>query len=180
MVANPGAVPPGALSSDPYADREGVSLVPVTSRPIFVFGHAVPVPVAQPASRRLAGLVPSSRRLDVTALPSPRDTAAVGLREHTRFDQHWGALSIPAQRQIIAAFAADPTMGSWLVLVTDVDIRGGPDPIPLTAYRWDRQAVEAYAACGIPPVEVDDCTFRFFVAGEAVLVRLSSGSDNKA
>ena len=76
----------------------------------------------------------------------------------------------PALRKVFAAFAADPSFGEWLVIVDDVKVEGGPDPVPLTAYRWPRAAVEAYAECGIPPDGIDDCTSQFYRTPEVIFV----------
>ena len=69
---------------------------------------------------------------------------------------------LPAERRLFSRFAWDPTLGSWLVVVDDVRVRGGPDPVPMTGYRWPRSAVEGFARCGITPRVLDPCARAFF------------------
>lgn len=164
--------------TEPGGPESGISLVPILSSPVFVFGPEVSAITVQPMSQRLLGSIPPRNLLEVKALPSPQGTAALALRETTTTEDRWGSLNIPAQRRIYSAFARDARLGDWLVLVTDIRVLDGSDPIPMMAYRWERAAVESYAACGIPPVgvgvpwtEIDDCTDEFFVAGDQVLVR---------
>jgi hypothetical protein len=76
----------------------------------------------------------------------------------------------PAERQAFGAFAANSTLGKYLVVFTDVVVRGGIDPVPLTGYRWRRPDVEAYAACGIPSSGLDSCTRVFYARPEMVLI----------
>ena len=156
----------------------GVSLVPVLSRPVFIFGPAVPVSEVQVGSFALASGFTESSRLKVAPLPSPTGTAAAYVREVSRFEDRWGAIGIPAQRRIFASFAADPTLGEWLVLVSDIEVRGPSDPVPMSAYRWPREAVEAYSECGIPRegegvpwTRLDDCSGSFYAASETLLVQ---------
>jgi hypothetical protein len=155
----------------------GISLVSVFSKPVFVFGHPVAMAKVQPGSLRLADLVRPSKRLRVSPLPSPVGTAAVHVLEESREEDKWGALSTPAQRKVYTRFATDPSLGRFLVVVTDVRVVDGLDPVPVSAYRWPREAVEEYASCGIPRVgtgvpwtRIDDCTDAFFIASETVMV----------
>jgi hypothetical protein len=101
--------------------------------------------------------------LHVAPLHSPTGEAAVEVLETDHGTQRWGRLMIPAERRIIASFARNQALGQWLVIVDDVLIQGGPDPVPLTGYRWARKDVEAYAACGIPARAIDGCTSAFYV-----------------
>lgn len=117
----------------------------------------------QPGSKTLVGLIPAAHGLTVAALHSGMRTAAVGLRERDHGNERWGRLMIPAERKIIAGFAADRSLGDWLIILDDVEVRGAPDPIPLTAYRWARADVEAYARCGIPASAIDSCTSEFYL-----------------
>jgi hypothetical protein len=176
-----GAAPrDGIQASDDVGilDEEGgVSLVPLTSRPLFVFGPPVPVSYVQEASDLLVSTVPQHGRLTVQPLPSPRGTAAVNLIEEARKKDRWGELLTPAQRLVFAQFGGDPSLGDWLVVVNDVKVLAGPDPIPLTAYRWPRQAVEEYVSCGIPEPghgipweQIDQCSSQFYLLAEMKLV----------
>ncbi len=149
----------------------GVDLVPLHI-PTFVFGDAVADPAIQPASRELAGAVSVTRRLQVLALPSGSGTAAVDFLEISPPKHLWGEQMIPAERGLFRAFAADSALGGALVIVDDVQVTGGPDPLPMMAYRWERADVEAYAACGIPDREIEGCTQAFYMAAESVLVGL--------
>jgi len=155
----------------------GISLLPVLFKPVFVFGHAVPAAHVQPASQSLVGTVKSNKRLMVDPLPGPAGTAAVHVLETSRTADRWGALTTPAQRAIYSMFASDQSLGDFLVMVTDVRVTDGPDPVPVTAYRWPRAAVEDYAACGIPKVgigipwtHIDPCTDQFFQISQTVMV----------
>ncbi|MGH2572118.1 MAG: hypothetical protein ACRDGU_01280 [Actinomycetota bacterium] len=159
----------GAIRGESAGVSPGVSLVPL-SIPEFIFGPATAVAEVQPPSWTLAGLIPKHRKLTVRPLPSGQGTSAINLIEVSTFEERWGRLMTPAQRTIFAAFAEDEDLGEWLVIVNDVEVTDGPDPVPLTAYRWTRVAVEAYALCGIPPSEIDDCTRAFYHSSETMLV----------
>ena len=117
----------------------------------------------QAASVALARPFRNATDLQVSALHSPTGEAAVEVLETDHGSQRWGRLMIPAERRIISSFAQDTGLGQWLVIVDDVKIHGGPDPVPLTGYRWARKDVEAYAACGIPARAIDDCTSAFYL-----------------
>jgi hypothetical protein len=117
----------------------------------------------QSASVTLSAVVSHESGLFIGALHSPNGNAAVQLREEDAPGQRWGRLMIPAERRIIAAFAANPSLGQWLIIVDDVRVHGGVDPIPRTGYRWARSDVEAYARCGIPPRAIDPCTATFYL-----------------
>ena len=151
------------------ADRPGIDLVPIHV-PAFIFGHAYMDPAIQPGSRVLAGAVRTTDRLTVTALPSASGTVAVDLLELSPPGHRWGERMIPAERDMFRSFASDRTLGDVLVIVDDVKVLQGPDPLPMTAYRWDRSAVEAYAACGIPDRLIETCTDTFYMAAEMVIV----------
>jgi hypothetical protein len=122
------------------------------------------------STKRLVASLTPRPHLRVKALSSAMGTAAVAFIEKSREQDHWGAVMTPAERQAFGAFAADPTMGQWLVVFTDVDVKHGTDPIPMTGYRWRRPDVEAYAECGIPSSGLDTCTRAFYTAPEMVLL----------
>jgi hypothetical protein len=150
----------------------GDVLAPGPPYPFYLFERATPPADIQKASLELLKLVTPRHDLHLFALKSTQDTAAIALIEvslHTR----WGKAMIPAERQIIQAFADDTGLGKWLIILDDVDVRGEPDPVPLTAYRWSRAEVEQYKACGIPPVKLDACTDDFYRVARVVVV--SSG-----
>src|SRR5947207_9861437 len=84
----------------------------------------------QPGSVTLLRSVRRDRDLEVTALHSPAGEAAVEVREIDHRSERWGRLMIPAERSIIAAFAKDSSLGGSLVIVDDVLVRGGKDPVP--------------------------------------------------
>jgi hypothetical protein len=147
----------------------GDVLAPGPPYPLYLFEKATPPTDIQKASISLAKLIPRQKNLHVVALKSTQDTAAVIVLEVSNHGR-WGELMIPAERKIIRAFAEDDSMGSWLILLSDVDIRGEPDPIPLTAYRWTRDDVQRYSECGIPTSAIDDCTAAFFLVAKTVIV----------
>jgi hypothetical protein len=149
---------------------EGVDLVPIHI-PMVVFGQPAPAPQIQPPSQVLAVMIRGSARLKVQALPSPEGTTAVDLIETSTPSQRWGGVMIPAERAMFSAFAADRSLGQWLVIVDDVSVEQGRDPIPTTAYRWQRSDVEAYARCGISRAFViDSCTDAFYQLSQMQLI----------
>jgi hypothetical protein len=135
---------------------------------VFIFGAPSATVSAQPASLRLAEVVPPHRSLEVRPLASGDGIAAIYLKEVSKVKQRWGRLMTPALRMIFAAFVEDTDKDPWLVIVDDVEVTDGADPIPITAYRWAREVVEAYAACGIPPEGIDACTAAFYSSSEMV------------
>jgi len=166
----PRALDPNTGRAAPVVPRgPGVDLVPLHIA-AWIFGAPTTDPVVQPGSSALTGAASAPDRLVVTALPSGSGTAAVDLVEFSPPGHRWGAVMIPFERSLFSAFASDPKLGDFLVLVDDVVILKGSDPVPITAYRWSRADVEAYAACGIPAREFDGCTKAFFLVPEMTLV----------
>jgi hypothetical protein len=172
-VGNPGDVPAAP----------GVLLIGLTHPPALVFGSQENGLSVQPATTRLVAMIATGPRISVRPLLSPADTAALSIQERATTRSRWGELSTPAQRTVYEAFARDRGLGRWLVVVTDVRVAGGTDPIPMIAYRWPRTAVEAYLSCGIPAVGVgipwtgiDECTQRFFADADEVVLRADSGA----
>jgi hypothetical protein len=157
----------GGAQGDPEEGPVGVRAA-TPAGAVFIFGAPSATVSAQPASLRLAAAVPAHRSLEVRALASGEGIAAVYLKEVSKVKQRWGRLMTPALRMIFAAFAEDADEDPWLVIVDDVEVTDGPDPIPITAYRWAREAVEAYAGCGIPLEGIDDCTATFYSSSEMV------------
>jgi hypothetical protein len=166
-----GAGGPGnqALPAPVDARGVGVDLVPLRI-PVFIFGSPTTAPKVQAGSEVLVGVAGTHDRLEVRALPSGRGTAAVDFLETSTPTDHWGEVMFPAERTIFRTFARNRSLGSYLVMLTDVDVIQGPDPIPLTAYRWARADVEAYAGCGIPDMVIDACTQLFFMHADTRIV----------
>jgi hypothetical protein len=152
----------------PAEDQSVGVRVAVPAGAVFIFGAPSGTVSAQPASLRLAEIAPTHRSLEVRPLASGEGIAAVYLKEVSKEGQKWGRLMTPALRKIFAAFVEDTAKDPWLVIVDDVEVTDGPDPIPITGYRWARQAVEAYASCGIPPEGIDPCTSTFYTSSEMV------------
>ncbi len=164
------SVPVIAIEPQPEQDQgEGVDLVPIHIR-LTIFGSPAPVPTIRPPSSSLASVPASNPRLHVTPLPSGEGTTAVDLKEDSPKGHTWGELMTPAQRAIFRTFAADPSLGRYLVIVDDVNVMGSPDPIPVTAYRWTRAEVEKYARCGIPSFGIDRCTAAFYLVPDMEIV----------
>jgi hypothetical protein len=163
LKINVGQAPPG-----------GEVFVAVPS-PRYLFGPQFPSAAVTPASQRAERTVGTHARLKVEPLPSTPATVALALQESVSGHEQWGEVMIPAERKLFASFAGDSSLGDWLILLTDVEVSGGPDPVPLTAYRWDRGSVEAFAACGIPPTGFNICTDRFFGAA-LIQMLISSGT----
>lgn len=130
--------------------------------------HLLPQASLQPGSVRLADLFPREERLRVIALRSTEGTAAVVLIEQS-IGRPWGELLIPAERRIFRSFAADRSLGDWLIVASDVVVLGERDPVPFTVYRWSRDAVEAYADCGISDRDVDHCARQFFRLAQTLM-----------
>jgi hypothetical protein len=136
----------------------------------------------QGSSRRLVEMVGARHRLEVEALRSEQGTVALKFVETATPDNQWGAVMTLAERRVFGAFAADPSMGNWLIMFTDVMVVGGADPIPLTGYRWAREDVEAYASCGIRESGLDTCARVFYAQPQMVLlpsVSTDGGSGGK-
>jgi hypothetical protein len=157
----------GGGQSAPQNGPVGVR-VAVPAGAVFIFGAPSATVSAQSASLRLAEVAPPNPSLEVRPLASGDGIAAVFLKEISKTEQKWGRLMTPALRMIFAAFVQDTDEDPWLVIVDDVEVTDGPDPIPITGYRWAREAVEAYASCGIPPEGIDPCTSTFYTASEMV------------
>jgi hypothetical protein len=139
----------------------------------IILGQVEPPPTdVQDITRQLAAQITDHPRLKLTLLPSTEGTVAIAFDETSKFDQRWGGVMIPEQRKLFARFASSPALGDWLIVLDDVIVSDGPDPVPLTAYRWERSAVEAYAACGIPRLFViDECTDAFYIASDTAYVK---------
>src|SRR6266540_2391414 len=175
---------PAQPSPDQIAQWGGLAVIAqpyiqyLFAPPEIVSGTAKAPPTdVRRSTLQLMDSVTPHKRLELTPLPSTDGTVALGFQETTPYRQRWGAIMIPAQRHLFALFAADRSLGNWLIIVDDVIVTGGPDPVPLTAYRWPRSAVEQYASCGIPlSLEIEDCTHGFYGAARTVFV-IRSGTN---
>jgi hypothetical protein len=127
-----------------------------------------PVSIQSP-SVKLANLVANIPGLGIAGIPSTDGTAAVILVEDSP-DTPWGTRLNEAEAKIFPAFDANKSMGDWLILVTDVIVRGSQDPIPYTGYRWTRKQVQTYVSCGIPATGSNDCKAAFFRAAKSVVL----------
>jgi hypothetical protein len=143
-----------------------------------ILGDEPPPPTdVQGATENLAATVATHKRLKLTPLPSTEGTVALAFEEFSSGKQQWGGVMIPEERKLFGRFASDTRLGEWLIVLDDVIVSDGADPIPLTAYRWPRSAVEAYAACGIPPqFVIEDCTHAFYSASDTMYVMRGSGT----
>lgn len=122
----------------------------------------------QPASVKLADLVANIDGLRTAGLQSTEGAAAVIMVEDSP-NTPWGTLLTEAQRKVFPSFSRDESMGDWLILVTDVVVPG-QDPVPATAYRWNRRLVSSYVSCGIPASGTNDCKAKFFNAADEVVL----------
>ncbi len=170
-IVEPGSIgePNGLPASPADPSTIGVDLVPLHIA-AFIFGVPTAEPQIQPGSAALAGSLGSRKRLQVHALPSGPGTAAVHFVEVSPPGYHWGEVMFPAERTVFREFAGDASLGSYIVVLTDVQVVGSPDPVPLTAYRWTRADVEAYASCGIPNRAIDACTSDFYATAEMSII----------
>ena len=145
-----------------------------------LFGPPLAHASIQPGTLRLKSLILGHPRLKVTALPSSRRTVALALQEKTGRKQRWGGVMIPQERRVFLLFAQDPSLGNWLIMITDVEVKHGPDPIPIVAYRWARADVEAYAQCGIPQsLIIDHCTNTFYLTPLMTFVNYKSSKSGQ-
>jgi hypothetical protein len=149
-------------------------------RAVIVGDESAPATNVQSTTRDLAAKLRARKRLKLTPLPSTEGTVALAFQEFSTEKQHWGDVMVPQERKLFSRFASNTALGDWLIVLDDVIVSDGTDPIPLTAYRWARPAVEAYAACGIPPMFViDDCTHAFYSAGDTMYVMGGGGTNGQ-
>jgi hypothetical protein len=141
----------------------------------YIFRCDRPAVDYQQASRELANLLSSVHGLGVTGLKSTKATVALLLQEDDP-SVPWGTHLVQAESTVFKKFAADKSMGDWLILVTDVVVHEVRDPIPPTAYRWTRQAVETYVKCGIPSSGSNDCKSAFFQAADQIVLAPQAGA----
>lgn len=155
----------------PSEDPAGGQVFVAVPFPMTLFGPPLKKASVQPGTNKLKNVILTHPRLKVTALASSSRTAALGLQEKASGHQRWGEIMIPQERRIFQRFAQDASTGDWLVVITDVDVTDGPDPVPLVAYRWTRADLEAYAKCGIPQsTTIDECTDKFYESAQVVFL----------
>jgi hypothetical protein len=168
---------PGQAQADTTAadQSKGDAELPVPSSSTMAFSRNVPPVSIQDASVTLTRVAHDRRDFRAIALKSTDGTAAVILVERS-VHQRWGRLLIPAERRVFGAFAKNSKLGDWLILMTDYQIYGEADPVPITVYRWNRSDVEAYAACGIQPTGFDHCTDDFFRSADMIILSFGFSS----
>ncbi|HEX2266603.1 MAG TPA: hypothetical protein VHI97_00190 [Actinomycetota bacterium] len=164
-----------ARARAPIAEPDGPRFDPLKLREWYQM-VGLPELQIQGSSKRLVTKVGTRPRLEVEALRSEQGTVALQFTERATPENTWGAVMTPAQRRVFGAFAADTTMGEWLIVFTDVMVVGGSDPVPVTGYRWKRADVEAYADCGIPSSGLDTCTRLFYATPQMVLLPPEGGA----
>lgn len=170
---------PGATVAVAAKPPGGDAVAPMQHERKYIFGQLQPPAQIRDSSLRLLEVIEDHQRLSAVALESTLDTSAVILIEQSP-SRPWGELATPAQREMFRAFAEDPSLGRWLIVLVDIEVYGLFDPVPLTAYRWDRDAVEAYATCGIPATGLpqdglDACSLDFYRAADVVSFRFGPG-----
>lgn len=158
----------------------GDALSPVPREQPWIFSKGLPRPgdlrrfEIREASERLLDVVPRLKGLHEAPLKTTERTAGLFLLE-VQSTELPGELLRRAQNPIFRAFAEDPTLGDWLILVMDVVVRAPPDPIAPTAYRWTRQQVEDYLRCGLPEEGFNDCSRAFFDKAAVVVLKGAAG-----
>src|SRR5947199_150310 len=100
-----------------------------------------------------------------------RRASLVGIAALLGLGALWSACSYSSAQHPVSPYAT-PSMGAWLIVVADVAVQGGPDPLWPTAYRWTRADVQQYVSCG---VGTPDCKTTFFA--RAVQVVLAPEND---
>jgi hypothetical protein len=156
------------------------AIAPNTEKPVLE-AVAKPQVAIQPGSVRVLKALPAVDHLHMAALKSSAGSVAIVLVEEPS-RAAWGSLYRPVERDIIKRFAADTSLGEWLIILADVIVSGaGPDPVPMTASRWDRDQVDQFVKCGIPPAtESNDCSKTFFAVARTVVVALPGGAPHGA
>jgi hypothetical protein len=162
----------GIPSSSPSASVNQV-LADVISPSLdhgFVFEHGQPPVEIQPGSKDLLGRIPGVKGLHTYPLLSTQNSVALLLIEDDA-SVKWGTHLRPALNVIFEQFAANPTMGDWLIVLDDVVVHEKQDPIPLTAYRWPRANVEEYVACGVPTRGQNACSKKFYLQALTIILQ---------
>jgi hypothetical protein len=157
---------------------DGVPPVNIGRKTLFVSKNTDPMEL-QPGSADLVqavtGLGLEDEGLLVAAIRTTADSSGVFLVEDAPAVA-WGTLLGRSQPEVFETYQKDPTLGDWLILVTDVVVHRLFDPIPPTAYRWTREAVDAYAECGMPRDTTDPCRQTFYRAATTVVLQAPGGA----
>jgi hypothetical protein len=140
----------------------------------YIFRCDQPKVAYTASTRTLADLAATVPGLGTMGLKSTPDSVAVLMVENDP-SVPWGTRLDAAERKDYQKFAADKSMGDWFILVADVQISGGLDPIAPTAYRWTRQEVDDYVACGIPATGQNECSTTFYRAADVIVLAAQGG-----
>ncbi len=135
----------------------------------YVFRCDNPAVAYTEGTKQLANLAATVPGIGSMGLKSTPDAAAVLMVEDDA-DVPWGTRLLAAERKDYEAFASNKSMGDWFILVADVVVHGSADPIAPTAYRWTRQEIEDYVACGIPETGRNDCSATFYRAAQIIVL----------
>jgi hypothetical protein len=126
-------------------------------------------------TKTLADLAATVHGLRTAGLKSTPDTSAVIMVERDP-SVPWGQDINDAERLMFNKFVSDPSMGDWLIIVADVEVTDGPDPIAPTAYRWERDEVKTFVDCGIPDDGTHNaCSEAFSLAADKVVLAPQAG-----
>ena len=155
------------------------AVAPATGVPTgktYLFRTDKPPVKVLPGSITLANMTARIPDMVTTGLPSTEGAAAVMLIETATPASVWGVQLVKAEVEVFKTFAATRSMGDWLILVTDVNIQGGQDPVPATGYRWSRDQVVRYVGCGIPATGSNACKSAFFSEARSVVLSPQGGA----
>jgi hypothetical protein len=145
----------------------------------YIFRCDNPAVAYTKATRDLANLAATVPGIGSMGLKSTPDTVAV-LAVEDDPSVNWGTRLDAAERKMYESFAADKSDGDWFILVADVVVSGAADPIAPTAYRWTRQQVEDYVACGIPQTGQNDCSSAFYKEASVIVLAPQGGPPHGA
>jgi hypothetical protein len=158
--------PVASVCADGVGTTGGGAVTPapgVQGKTRYIFRCDEPAVDYTKATRNLADLAATVPGVGTMGLKSTPDSVAVLIAEDDP-SVPWSTRLLAAERKMFQTFAEDKSMGDWFILVSDVVVHGGLDPIPPTAYRWTRQQVQDYVSCGIPATGRNDCTTAFIHA----------------
>jgi hypothetical protein len=126
-------------------------------------------------SKTLADLAATVHGIGTSGLKSTPDTSALLMVENDP-NVPWGQDINDAERLIFNTFGSDQSMGDWLIIVADVEVTSGPDPIAPTAYRWSRREVQDFVTCGIPDDGTHNaCSEAFSLAADKIVLAPQAG-----
>jgi hypothetical protein len=142
----------------------------------YLFRSDKPPVKVQSGSVTLANMTAKIPSMVTTGLASTQGATAVMLVERATDQAVWGTQLLKAENDVFRTFAATSSMGDWLVMVTDVDVTNGQDPVFPTGYRWTRAMVDQYVKCGIPASGSNDCKSAFFRLAQSVVLAPQGGA----